>query len=109
MKIIFIITALESLALALWMMVPIYFKQKKLQMTVALVPEPATAKAPADSARETARWLFINGWQVSDQANDRRPMLGAVTDGSGPQSVRRSIARRMHRVRFKEWSQGRHD
>ncbi len=111
MKLVFIITALESLVLTLWLTLFWSFKQRKLRMSGALVPESAAAAArvPAESPREAAHWLFINGWQMRDQANDRRPMLGAANRGIGPQSVRRSIARRTHQVRFKEWSQGRHD
>jgi hypothetical protein len=109
MKIVFIVAALESLALALWLTLSLYYKQRKVQMTVALVPASPAAKAPVASTRESAHWRFINGWQVPDQSDDRRPMLGAAKSGAGPQSVRRSIARRIHQVRFKEWSQERHD
>jgi hypothetical protein len=55
-------------------------------------------------------WTFINQWQVEPQSNDRLPMSGAVvpTEGVGP-AVRRSVARRLHQLQYKEWSKQRHD
>jgi hypothetical protein len=67
-----------------------------------------------DSEREAAvldnaRWAFINEWQVESQSTDRTPMRSAVANAGQTPSEQRSFARRSHQLRYKEWSQERHD
>lgn len=107
MKIIFLVIALESLAITLWMMVLWLSRNRKPDLAGILTDEPflsnVNARRNSATRLETARWHFINGWQVEAQADDRMPMLG------GSKSVRRSIARRTHQLHYKEWSKARHD
>ncbi len=67
-----------------------------------------TAKREAD-AQDDAHWAFINQWHVESQSNDRRPMNGATATDGGSPSVQRSLARRSHQLKYKEWSKERHD
>ena len=55
------------------------------------------------------RRAIANAWLSEGQADDRIPMNRSVKDSGGPASVQRSFARKSHQVRFKEWSQARHD
>ena len=66
--------------------------------------ETSDLPAPPDS-----RWSFINGWQVEPQSNDRKPVDSAVVPNSANASVARSMTRRRHQAKFKEWSQDRHE
>jgi hypothetical protein len=107
MKIIFLVIALESLAITLWIAVVWRSRNRKLNLAGVLTDESSllNLNTPSDSATrlKAAHWLFINGWQVEAQADDRRPMLGSSKSGH------RSIARRTHQLRYKEWSKERHD
>jgi hypothetical protein len=107
MKIIFLVIALESLAITSWMMVIWFSRNRKLNLAGVSTDEssPSNLITPSDSATrlKAAHWLFINGWQVEAQADDRRPMLGSSKSG------RRSITRHTHQLRYKEWSKERHD
>ena len=109
MRIVLLITVLESLAIASWLMVRRFRNEiPKLQPAKSMVY--ANAKFPVGiTALEASHWNFINNWQVEDQADDRGLTLGAVAarDGSNPE--RRSFARRSHQRNFKTWSQARHD
>jgi len=71
--------------------------------------QPATGRALVADSVSSSRWNFINGWQVVPQSGDRPPALGIAAGHNTPPSVRRSTARRKHQLRFKEWSQARHD
>ncbi len=106
MKIIFLVIALESLAITLWMTVIWLSRNRKSNLAGVITGESLlpNVNTPRNSATRltTAHWLFINGWQVEAQADDRRPMLGS-------KSGRPSIARRTHQLRYKEWSKQRHD
>jgi len=106
MKIIFLVIALESLAITLWMTVIWLARNRKSNLAGVITSESSLSNVntPRNSATrlKTAHWLFINGWQVEAQADDRRPMLGS-------NSGRPSIARRAHQVQYKEWSKQRHD
>jgi len=106
MKIIFLVIALESLAITLWMTVIWLARNRKSNLVGVITSESSLSNVstPRNSATrlKTAHWLFIDGWQVEAQADDRRPMLGS-------KSGRPSIARRAHQMRYKEWSKQRHD
>ncbi|HEX3282429.1 MAG TPA: hypothetical protein VHR36_14430 [Pyrinomonadaceae bacterium] len=112
MRIVLLITLLESLAIASWLMVRRFRNQlPKLARVEAKVPVYVNANVPAraTAALEASHWNFINNWQVEDQADDRGLTLGAVSAGPGSDPERRSFARRSHQQGFKTWSQARHD
>lgn len=112
MRIVLLITVLESLAIATWLMVRRFRNETpKLQPVKSMLPVYANANVPAGvpSALEASRWNFINNWQVEDQADDRGLTLGAVAARAGSNPERRSFARRSHQRSFKTWSQSRHD
>ena len=112
MKIILIITVLETLALALWMLTK-HSQRPRLEIAQGRldnrVKQERTQVAVLPSADLFAfnRRAFLNSRQINPQADDRTPMQGAVIDGAGPSAVRRSVSRRSHQLRFKEWSQNR--
>jgi hypothetical protein len=112
MKIILLITVLESLVITLWLMLR-RFRSEYSRIPVAETVLPALnnayGKSPVSSSLDASRWSFINGWKVEAQADDRRLTLGAVAESAGSASVRRSFARRSHQRSFKSWSQERHD
>jgi hypothetical protein len=112
MKIVLLITVLESLVIASWLTIRRFKSEtSRTQPAESLVPVYANANARvgAPSALEVSHWNFINNWQVEDQADDRGLTLGAVTAGAGSSPERRSFARRSHQRSFKTWSQARHD
>lgn len=112
MKIVLLITALESLAIAFWLILQRFRNEHaRLQPAEIIVPTFAevSGRASAASSLEISRWNFINGWQVEDQADDRGLTLGAVADRAGSAPELRSFARRSHQRSFKTWSQARHD
>lgn len=112
MRIVLLITVLESLAVASWLMVRRFRNEiPKLQPAKSMVPVYASAsvRATVPSSLEASHWNFINNWQVQDQANDRRLTPNAVTARPGSNPERRSFARRSHQRGFKTWSQARHD
>ncbi len=115
MKIVLIITVLEILAVAFWMLVG-HSRKRHLEIASGGLNGPLgqgdrpVIDLPAPDLPDvfdTNRWHFLNAWQVNPQADDRRPMFGGVTEGAGPPSVRRAVSRRSHQVKFKEWSKNR--
>jgi len=58
---------------------------------------------------ESARWKFINQWQVSEQSNDRMQQDGSIRGSEDLSTVQRSTVRRQHQRNYKRWSQERHD
>jgi hypothetical protein len=58
---------------------------------------------------EAKRWALANPWLSEGQPNDRIPMDGSVRDSGETPSGQRAFARRTHQLRFKKWSQARHD
>jgi hypothetical protein len=67
-------------------------------------------KQSSESAkRDEARWSFINSWKVAPQQNDREPVRGASTYGTGGSASDRAMARRRHQRMYKEWSEARHE
>jgi hypothetical protein len=111
MKIVFLITALETLVIALWMILR-HSRKRRLQVAPLessfLMEKPRAELHDLDSWDAT-RWSFINRWRVDDQADDRTPMSGAVAVSSGAPSAYRSFARRSHQLMYKKWSKDRHD
>ncbi|MGI9166556.1 MAG: hypothetical protein ACR2G5_09240 [Pyrinomonadaceae bacterium] len=114
MKIVLIITVLEILAVAFWMLVG-HSRKRHLEIASGGLNGPwakgivqlSTCQRQISPMFDTNRWHFLNAWQVNPQADDRRPMFGGVTEGAGPPSVRRAVSRRSHQVKFKEWSKNR--
>jgi hypothetical protein len=114
MKIIILITVVESLALAL-LVAYSYHKRGALRLRSAIakpsvfIPnllEPNPSLPPLDSGH----WSFINTWQVQAQHDDRPPMNGFVPPRSGAiPAVRRAFARQRHQLMYKKWSKERHD
>jgi hypothetical protein len=116
MRIVLLITVLESLAIASWLVLRRFRSQySKTQLAETMIPiyanatAAATSKPSAPSSLEVSHWKFINNWQVDDQADDRGLTLGAVAERAGSSPERRSLARRSHQRSFKSWSQARHD
>lgn len=73
---------------------------------------PVHTKSPVASesnAHDESRWSFINEWHVNAQEDDRPPMTSVVSDGAGRPSARRAFARQSHQLKYKKWSQARHD
>jgi hypothetical protein len=112
MRIVLLITVLESLAIASWLMVR-RFRNENPTLQPAPSPVPvypsANVAARVPSTLEASHWNFINNWQVEDQADDRGLTLGTVSARPGSDPERRSFARRSHQRSFKTWSQARHD
>lgn len=108
MKIVFLITMLECLALSF---IVLWLSRRKPVMLEALIQQPFPLKTTHDLASQVdnSHWNFVNGRLETSQGDDRRPMLGAAASGSGIQTVRRSIARRTHQASYKAWSKTRHD
>jgi hypothetical protein len=115
MKIVILITVLESLALTLWLIVRWYSRISQSGAHVAL---PRRSVAPANddltvkrvsAALNGARRAFTNEWQPEGQADDRIPMHGTVGNTTGSPSAHRSTARRAHQLMYKEWSRTRHE
>ena len=116
MRIVLLITVVESLLLASWLILRRFRNEySRVQPLQSLIPvyANATALRPSRpnvaSSVEVSRWNFINNWQVEDQPDDRELTLGAVAAGTGSGPERRSFARRSHQRSFKTWSQARHD
>ena len=111
MRIVLLITVLESLAIASWLILRRLRNETPKLQPAEMVPVYARANAPAaaPSALEASHWKFINNWQVADQGDDRGLTGGAVATRPGSNPARRSFARRSHQRNFKTWSQARHD
>ena len=81
--------------------------------SLAETEAPITPASGLTQSAAESRWVFINGWRVAPQPNDRQPVRAAVlytvATGNGSPAARRSRTRRKHQAMFKEWSQARHD
>lgn len=112
MKVVLLITLVESAIVALLMILWRYRSVK----SIAPVPVRQITRAEANhiassdpnDARRT-RWAFINGWKVEPQFDDRMPAFGSVASSTASAPGRRSTARRRHQAMYKRWSQDRHD
>ena len=114
MKIILLITVVESAALMLWWVYSAH-KRRQSKLRTALRDRSGPARdnpklAPLLPVPGSDRWSFVNEWQPQAQHDDRRPMSGlAVALGEAPASVRRAYARQSHQLMYKQWSQNRHE
>jgi len=62
------------------------------------------------SLPRSARWSFINEWQVQAQHNDRQQTNAFVEPQTeATASARRAFARQRHQLMYKKWSRERHD
>ena len=115
MKIVLLITVVESLALALWMMLLWHSRLRQSRVADAFSklhnspPRNDPAAATELSSFDAAHWAFINLRHLEGQADDRRPMAGTVPQSSGTPSAGRAFARRSHQMDYKQWSKERHD
>ena len=115
MRIIILITLIESSALMLWM-IYWYYRRNRTPVRTGLVHPPlgSTNNNPNldtfSTPLKSAHWSFINEWQVERQPDDRRPMSGSVHVIEGTAlPARRAFARQSHQLMFKKWSKERHD
>jgi hypothetical protein len=105
MKIIILITVVETLMLMLWLA---YSSHRRRQSDLRI----ATTRHPdgSSSLPAAAHWSAINRSQVQGQADDRRPLNGAVTTSKGMDgSVHRAFARKSRQLMYKKWSKDRHE
>jgi hypothetical protein len=115
MKTILFITVLEvfvgTLLLALWRFRGANSRTPAAAFAPSIVPvaKNVSAEFVRRAAVDDSRWAFINSWKVAPQGDDRTPMHGDAAASSGSSSAGRSVARRRHQTKYKEWSQHRHD
>ena len=105
MRIVLLLTLVESALIALLMLV--WRSRKTAQVLIRLSGSQPKPTSP-DAARD-ARWAFINDWRVEPQADDRMQASGQVARSSETASGRRSTTRRRHQAMYKQWSRARHD
>ena len=115
MKIVLLITVIESFVVALLLIL------WRFKSAYSILPARVAAGSTISGeinlptittkrrALDESRWTFINRWQVEPQSDDRTPVLGHVAHGAGATAARRSTARRVHQAMYKEWSKERHD
>jgi hypothetical protein len=114
MRIVILITVIESSALAFWMIYSYHRRGLSRQASALLRPSSVSAisnpKHSSISHVDSAHWSFINQWHPEEQRDDRQQMNGsvAVSGGAAP-SIRRSLARQSHQLMYKKWSKERHD
>lgn len=108
MKIVLMITVIESAMIALFLI-----WRYRTSKVAALAPINTLAGSRSTLAASgydaNSRWAFINSWKVEPQADDRIPMFGDVAAATSPPPAHRSSARRRHQAMYKQWSQDRHD
>jgi hypothetical protein len=63
----------------------------------------------APAAFEGESSALASRWLPEGQSDDRLPMDGSVRNSGETTSGQRSFARRTHQLRFKKWSQERHE
>lgn len=83
-------------------------ERNSIEPVLGLAPSqifPMPAPAPYDAKR----WALTNPWLSEMQSDDRLQMDGSVMDSGEPPPGQRAFARRTHQLRFKKWSQSRHD
>src|SRR5215217_5751413 len=109
MKIIILITVVETLMLTLWLT---YSSYRRRQSNLRIALRQTTAHHPDDSSLlpTAAHWSVINRSQVQGHPDDRRPLNGAVTTSKEmARSVHRAFARKSHQSMYKKWSKDRHE
>jgi hypothetical protein len=93
-----------------------FFLQYENKKWVRIPPVPLTAGVQSrrpnlmiPAAFDPKSWALANPWLTEGQPDDRIPMDGSVSDNGLTPSAQRAFARRSHQLRFKKWSQARHD
>jgi hypothetical protein len=111
MKIVLLITVLESLVITAWLMLRRFRRDYSGKPAAMMIPvvNNAVGLSKISSSLDASHWSFINGWKVADQADDRRLAPGMVAQRAGSAAAQRSFARSSHQRGFKAWSQERHD
>ncbi|HYJ85088.1 MAG TPA: hypothetical protein VEW46_03465 [Pyrinomonadaceae bacterium] len=112
MKIVLLITLVESALLALFMILWRYRSARipaRVPVAAISVARQSTFESRRHDALRDSRWAFINGWKVEPQSDDRAPAFGDVASSKASASAHRSGARRRHQAMYKQWSQDRHD
>ena len=90
-------------------------RERDKYLSPAIIEPPLTSGADSSTNSlpgvpfNRVRWAQLNPWLSEGQADDRIPMNGSVAASSGTPSAQRAFARRSHQLRFKAWSQARHD
>jgi len=108
MKLIILITVVESLLLVLWMA---YSHYRRQQANALRQHSSTTNRVRGHSLlMNAAHWSAINKAQLEGQRDDRQQMNGSVATSEGPApSARRSFARKSHQLMYKKWSNDRHE
>jgi hypothetical protein len=113
MKLIVLITVVESLALMLWLAYS--YHKRRPSTSFAVVGERSGSVHqpqlnPSLLLRDSGHWSFINDWELQPRYDDRPPLNGFVAPRSeAAPSVRRAFARQCHQLMYKKWSKDRHD
>ncbi len=109
MRIVLLITLIESALIAVLMIV---WRSRRSNATAPVpvrVTESPGSATNSLNAMGAARWAFINDWRVEPQADDRIQTSGQVARSTEPAPGRRSATRRRHQAMYKQWSRNRHD
>lgn len=111
MKLILAIPALTILIVTLLLLAILYFKKTRskglastLVGTIAPAGDDPTARSTVAVPFDAMYWSQMNDWHVKEQADDRRPMFGKISKGTGSASAHRADARRSLQVMYKKWS-----
>jgi hypothetical protein len=113
MKIIILITVLESLVIT-WITIHWHSRTRRstarvgLPQRTVLSPSNDLKVGPVSTSLDAAHWAFINELHLEGQRDVQRPVIGP---SRFPAEQRRSpgIRRRSHQVNYKEWSKERHE
>src|SRR5829696_8553762 len=110
MKIIILITVVETLTLGL-LMVLSYHRRQQSKLATARGRLATNDRVRNDSSSiNSAHWSSINKSQLEGQRDDRHQMNGSVAiTGERAASVRRAFARKSHQLMYKKWSRDRRD
>ena len=106
MRIVLLITIVESLALMLWLAYA-YHKRREANLQ-AMAPANAL-RHPSSRALKSESSSIVHKWQRVGQQDDRRIVNGSVVTRETPSTVHRSSARKSHQLMYKRWSMERHD
>ena len=106
MKLIILITVVESLLLVLLMA----YSHYRRRPSNALAHPSTRGHVQHESVLMNARhWSSMNKSQLEGQRDDRQQMNGSVAISEYPPSVQRSFARKSHQLMYKKWSSDRND
>lgn len=109
MRIVLLITLVES-ALVAVLMVVWHYRSMKAPAQIPVGPTNILkARTSGVDKTNDSRWSFINEWRVEPQADDRVQASGKVGNSTETGSGRRSNTRRRHQANYKQWSRERHD